>query len=380
MSLSRRDFLKLAGVGYGAINLFPARNIFNPSNHFFTVKPEFPAGNNLGRLTASIDYRSAPRVDFPAIKKGYEDEVVQILHETVAGTKDFNFPRNQRWFETPDGFLFAGYVQPVKNIKNDVLTQIPAGKQGFWAEVTIPYVDMDLDNPPAKAPWTKDLLTTGRSPRLYYSQVVWIDQIKTGNNGQPLYRFNENAGRPEGVTGGSYGDIFWADGTAFHIITPEEITPINKDVDPKTKKIKVNLTYQTLSCFEDDKEVYFCHCSTGAKFDSAGNVVDNWSTALGDYKTGWKTLSIHMSGGASGAGYDTPAVSWCNFFDSQHGIAIHSAFWHNLFGEMVSHGCVNVAPEDAKWIFRWTSPQITLENPDLREVTGTEVVVEERII
>jgi lipoprotein-anchoring transpeptidase ErfK/SrfK len=107
--------------------------------------------------------------------------------------------------------------------------------------------------------------------------------------------------------------------------------------------------------------------------------VDTWATGVGEYLTSWKTISIHMTGGTSGAGYDTPAVSWANFFDAEHGIAIHSAFWHNDFGQAVSHGCVNVSPEDAKWIFRWTAPNISIELADIRIPMpgGTHVIVKE---
>jgi hypothetical protein len=256
---------------------------------------------------------------------------------------------------------------------------MPDGKSGFWAEVTIPYVDLFMDNPPARSPWAQDILALGHQPRLYYSQVVWIDQIKAGDDGQPLYRFNEDGGRPAGVTGGSYGDIFWAAGRAFRLLTPEDVAPISPDVDPETKKVVVNLTYQTLSCFEGDREVYFCRCSTGGKFDVNGNPVDAWSTNLGDRITWRKAISIHMSGGATGAGYDTPAVSWTNLFDGT-GIAIHAAFWHNNFGQAVSHGCVNTTPEDANWIFRWTLPQLSLDQPDMtvQMPGGTHVVVQER--
>ena len=60
------------------------------------------------------------------------------------------------------------------------------------------------------------------------------------------------------MTGGSYGDIYWAEGAAFRPLTEEETAPISPDVDPVTKKVVVNLTYQTLSCFEGSREVYFC--------------------------------------------------------------------------------------------------------------------------
>jgi lipoprotein-anchoring transpeptidase ErfK/SrfK len=33
--------------------------------------------------------------------------------------------------------------------------------------------------------------------------------------------------------------------------------------------------------------------------------------------------------------------------------AIHAATWHTDFGKPVSHGCVNMTPEDAGWVFRF---------------------------
>lgn len=372
MSLSRRDFLKLAGLGAGAMALRPFSDVLH------APVSDFPKAEHLGRLTNTLELRSAPRVDYAPIKKVYEDTVVEWVREVNAQTRDLNVV-NQRWVETPEGFLYGTYVQPVKNRPNEPLKDIPGGKAGFWAEVTVPYVDMVMDNPPPRSPWAKGLIDAGRNPRLYYSQVVWIDHIKTGDNGQVLYRFNENGGRSEGVTGGGYGDVFWVDGRGLRALTTADISPIHPDVDPDTKKVLVNLTYQTLSCFEEGREVYFCRCSTGGQWDASGNKVDAWSTNPGDHITWRKALSIHMSAGTAQEGYDTPAVSWTNLFDGV-GIAIHAAFWHNGFGEARSHGCVNVSAEDAKWIFRWTMPKFSLDQADVTVQVpgGTHVMVEER--
>ncbi len=40
------------------------------------------------------------------------------------------------------------------------------------------------------------------------------------------------------------------------------------------------------------------------------------------------------------------------------GYALHSAFWHDLFGRTKSHGCVNLSPRDARWMFGWTEPAL----------------------
>ena len=378
MTISRRDFLKMIG-GTAMTAMFRPLNKIN-----LGLPQEFPVSDHLGRITEQMDYRSEPRVDSYTLlnKQALTDDVVILNREVVAASPDFNFPNIQRWFETPDGFLFAGHVQPVKNNPNEPLKKLPDNVPGFWGEITVPYAVLTIDNPPARAPWLNDVIARGGVPRLYYSQIVWIDQIKVGDSNQILYRFEENGGRPADATGGSYGDIFWIDAKAIRPLTPDDVSPIHPDVDPSIKKIIVDTTrnVNTLTCFEGDQEVYFCRCSPGAKFNSDGNLVDNWTTAPGEYITQWKTVSIHMSGGASGAGYDTPAVSWANFFDSQDGMAIHAAFWHNLFGEQVSHGCVNVTPEDAKWIFRWTSPKVSLDGADVRKITdGTHVIIKERI-
>jgi lipoprotein-anchoring transpeptidase ErfK/SrfK len=126
-------------------------------------------------------------------------------------------------------------------------------------------------------------------------------------------------------------------------------------VDPATKKVVVNLNYQTLSCLEADKEVYFCRVSTG---------MQEGSTPVGEHAVWRKLISVRMSANTTGASYDLPGMSWVTFFVGD-GVAIHAATSHNDFGAVRSHGCVNCRPEDAKWVFRWSLPTVPLEPGDL---------------
>jgi len=208
--------------------------------------------------------------------------------------------------------------------------------------------------------------------RFYYGQILWVDQINTDATGTVFYRINERY---------SYGDIFWADARAFRPLTAKDFEPISPDVEKKL--IHVNLTYQYLSCFENNREVYFCRVSSGAKFNSLGETVEKWATPVGAHLIYRKLASMHMTGGADGAsGWDTPGIGWTSLF-AEDGVAIHSTFWHNNFGVPVSHGCVNVTPEDAHWIFRWTNPRVPYDPGDIDVTTmklpaGTEVdVIEE---
>jgi lipoprotein-anchoring transpeptidase ErfK/SrfK len=365
-NLSRRDFLKLTGLGLGALAFNPHRT--GPASDL----PQFPNAERLGRVLSRLDVRSAASLGAPAVKTLYEDSIVEWQREVVSAVV-VEGRVNQRWVETPEGFIYSPDLQPVRNQPNTALTAVPAGKPGFWAEVTVPYVDLAVENAPA-SPWAKDVISYGLKPRLYYSQVGWIDQVRAGDGGRSLYRFNEDAGH-----GFGYGDIFWADGSAFRPLTEDDVSPINPDVDPAQKKVYINATYETLQCFEGSTEVYFCRVSSGAKWDAYGNVVDKWSTPLGEQTTWRKAISIHMSGGSTGAGFDTPAISWTTLFNPD-GIAVHAAFWHNDFGAPRSHGCVNARPEDAKWIFRWTTPNVSLDQSDISlqwPNGGTHIIVDE---
>ncbi len=373
-TLSRRDFLKLTSLGLGAL----AFNPFKPQRSPLAL-PQFPAGDQLGRVFGKTDIHTEPSFNAPSVKTLYDDEIVVWQQEVITrGALDPNII-NQRWAKTPEGYIYAPSLQPVKNVPTAPVTAIPNGQLGFWAEVTVPYVDLRLEGA-AASPHMKFLLENGFPLRLYYSQVVWIDQLAQAD-GLVYYRFNENGGRPAGMTGGSYGDLLWGEASAFRPLTVDEIAPIHPDVDPVLKKVIVDSTenYQTLSCLEGGDEVYFCRVSTGQRRDSFGNQVTEYLTPVGEHTTWRKSISIHMSGGTTGTGYDTPAVSWSTLFSGE-GYAIHAAFWHNNFGVPRSHGCVNCQPEDAKWIFRWATPLNSLTEGDVVSqglTNGTHVIVQE---
>jgi hypothetical protein len=49
-------------------------------------------------------------------------------------------------------------------------------------------------------------------------------------------------------------------------------------------------------------------------------------------------------------------VPWIQYFSA--GFALHGAYWHDVFGIPRSHGCVNLAPIDARLVFSWTDPPV----------------------
>lgn len=377
-NLSRREFLKLAGVGVGALAFRPYDVPYFEYLSRPKRLPEFPKSEIIGRvLHNGIDLRSSPV---------YDESVNNIIAELGADTLvEWNRQvigrvagglSNQRYVETPQGFIYAPVLQPTRNLPNIPVTALPAGQPGFWAEVTVPYVNLTHEGVVA-SPWLKSNMEYNFPPRLYYGQVVWIDQVRTAN-GFPEYRWNEEA-NGHGYGYGAYGELFWADGAALKILTEADVAPISPNVDPNEKKITASLDYQTLSCYEGNTEVYFCRISSGLKYDASGQINDKLATPVGNLLTHWKIISLNMTAGTFQSGYSTPAVPW-NTVISGDGVAIHGAFWHNAFGEKRSHGCINVTPEDAKWIFRWTTPYVSLAQSEIRISLpdhGTTVVTTE---
>ena len=134
-------------------------------------------------------------------------------------------------------------------------------------------------------------------------------------------------------------------------MTTDEVAPISPDV--KEKRVVVDITSQTLACFESGTEVYFTRISSGALFNSKGERVDKWATPIGKFPIWRKLVSLHMRGGITGGRWDLPSIGWTSLFVGG-GVAIHSTFWHNNFGEPTSRGAVNARQEDAKWVIRWT--------------------------
>lgn len=341
--INRRDFLKLSAAGVGSLGLLS----------FQKLEIQNPETEKLGRITVGkMDLKIRPNENSQTVGALYEDAIIPWQREVI-GPHPGRI--NQRWIETPEGYVWGGFVQPVYNKLNVPVMDLLETSlgSGMWVEVTVPYVDLILENPPARAPWLKYKHSINLAPRFYYSQVIWADQILTDENGQVWYRLNEKFGS---------GDIFLARAEGLRPLTQEEVEPINPEVE--NKRIEVNIWYQTLSCFEGDREVFFSHISSGALFDASGNEVDAWSTPIGESPIWRKGISLPLAGGTASAGWSLPAVGWISLFVGT-GVAIHSTFWHNNYGEPSSRGCVNASPEAAKWIFRWSNPPIPYDPGDV---------------
>ena len=109
--------------------------------------------------------------------------------------------------------------------------------------------------------------------------------------------------------------------------------------------VSVCLSEQTVVAYEGDTPVYACLAATG---------LPGTPTVQGTFRTYWRVASRRMTGGTPGtsAYYYIEEVTWTCYFYG--GYALHTAYWQDAFGSPRSHGCVNMSPYDAWWIFQWS--------------------------
>ncbi|MEX1367130.1 MAG: L,D-transpeptidase [Nannocystaceae bacterium] len=130
-----------------------------------------------------------------------------------------------------------------------------------------------------------------------------------------------------------------------------EPQPVPEGIEPWERWVDVSLPKQMLVAYEGSRPVYVTLVSTGRK----GTKEEPFDTPPGRYRIRSKHVSSTMDGDtASDGNYSIQDVPWAMFFEGSY--ALHGAFWHNGFGRVRSHGCVNLGPSDARWLFNWTTP------------------------
>jgi hypothetical protein len=120
------------------------------------------------------------------------------------------------------------------------------------------------------------------------------------------------------------------------------------DVPQGAKWIHVDLNQQTLIAYEGDEPVYATVVSSGK---------EGYEPPAGLFKVEQKYISTTMNATDPIDGfYEVEEVPWTIYYHG--GYAVHGAYWHTDFGNVRSHGCTNVAPVDARWLYYWSDPKV----------------------
>ena len=187
--------------------------------------------------------------------------------------------------------------------------------------------------------------------------VAWVMRRNAPVSERPRGRTVRRAGHRELVRiaeDGPGGTVRLTDGTFMRSRDLARARPSARpaSVAPGERWIDVDVTQQVMVAYEGDRAVYATLVSTGRQ-------ARTHATPLGEHRIWVKLATSDMDDLERQdveSNYMIEAVPWVQFFEGANGF--HAAFWHDDFGRRRSHGCVNLSPRDARWLFGFTGPAL----------------------
>jgi lipoprotein-anchoring transpeptidase ErfK/SrfK len=154
---------------------------------------------------------------------------------------------------------------------------------------------------------------------------------------------------PEAKEGIYYGKSVVVPAELFSDRAEEKILGV---ADPSERWIEVDLSEQKIRAWDGSVLFLESFVSTGLPW---------FPTPTGEYRIWLKVRSTRMEGGEGRYYYNLPNVPYVMFFENDQvpgwrGYALHGTYWHNDFGNVHSHGCVNLPTTVAEKLYYWTSP------------------------
>jgi hypothetical protein len=123
------------------------------------------------------------------------------------------------------------------------------------------------------------------------------------------------------------------------------------------KWIDVSIKQQLLVAYEGLRPVFTTLVSSGR--GGMADPEETTATVRGTFLIHAKHVSGTMDGDEGSDSFDLRDVPFIQYFHK--GYALHGAYWHDEFGRPRSHGCINLSPRDAAWLFEWTEPRVPPE-------------------
>lgn len=339
-ALDRRAFLKLAG----AATLSAAFKPVPPILGTVSLGLGRTAIDGIG-LYPEPSFASGARIRFG------RDELLNLQERVLA---DEGPKHNPTWYRLADGYVHSGSLQLVRWEPQSPETHIPA--TGALFEVTVPYTRSYEDPDPTSNP----------RYRLYYESTAWVEAIVTGTDRRSWYRIVDDRLRVR----------YHARAEHLRRIPDQELTPLAADVPAREKSIRVWLAEQELTAWEGDQLVLRTRISSGIPDPRPRENGLPTATPTGRFYIERKMPRVHMGDGHLTSdlnAYELPGVPWVAYFTST-GVAFHGTYWHTDFGRPRSHGCINMRTEEARWLYRWSSPEIAAHDT-YHLARGTVVLV-----
>jgi hypothetical protein len=113
--------------------------------------------------------------------------------------------------------------------------------------------------------------------------------------------------------------------------------------------LDVDVDQQVLVAYEGARPVYATLVSTGGRQHATPATLTRVAAKL-------ERRTMASDGAEGGDVYSVADVPWTMYYNLD--FALHTAYWHDSFGKPRSHGCINLAPADARALYYWSSPDV----------------------
>lgn len=235
----------------------------------------------------------------------------------------------ETWYEiNPNEFVHANYITPISPSKfsgillNQTPTQATASPFGWIVSDIIK---------PSPAP---DETPNSDAPLFRRYQFITIQNTAQDENGWLWYEIADNQ---------------WIQQTHVSLV---DATRRPKEIPPNSLWVEVDLYEQTIAAYEGNQLVYATLMSSGQESNpTQEGIYQIWSRWEADTMDGLEGKPTY---------YDLEDVPYPMYFDGS--IGFHGAYWHDNFGFPQSHGCINLAPYDAEYLFNWSKRSIAVGN------------------
>ncbi len=340
---NRRDFLKLSGLALGSL-------AFSPRAFGHSSKP--PEAKGLVRVsTKEIRLYDEPSYQGKVVATRKKDQLL-YFYEKFESPEGPEF--NPRWYQLDEGYGHTAWLQPVETKLNPVSSFVSS--EGELFEVTVPLTQSYRLT--KTYGWEKLY-------RLYYQSVHWVTGVEKGPDGALWYKLLDEL----------LNINYYVLATHLRKIPASELTPVSTKIAEDDKHVEVSIADQHLWAFEEGAIVLDTKVSTGIPGMPTTNGIPT-ATPRGNFYVFSKMPVRHMGNGQVTSdiyAYELPGVPWVSYFH-EWGVAFHGTYWHDNFGNEMSHGCVNMRPDEAKWLFRWLTPESSPRDVQTRG-HGTRVYV-----
>jgi len=125
--------------------------------------------------------------------------------------------------------------------------------------------------------------------------------------------------------------------------------------DPRQTWIEVSVLGGWLLAFEGTKPVFATLISAGSGGipQEGKNTLEISATPVGTFPISGKLATVTLQAPGEFVHSEVP---WTQNFQKPY--AIHTAYWHDNWGNLASGGCINVSPIDGKWLFDFSEPKL----------------------